>query len=637
MGSFSDPNNAATPLGYTAYVATNSQGGWIGYSGTTGGELDAIGDALPNASALAAIGFPALASLAFKGLGQPDAVIADTIAMGFTAPLAAGAHFYLWDPGATFNGNSGTSTFTFSATLNGKPVDTSGWTFRTINAQGGNPLVGTYATSASAGTVTVSNYQGAFVPEAVIEVVTSNALDQIKLVASTLGADSFGLSLAAPGSVVTDTVAGASGAIASLPYDAATVGAVAQAALNGISGGIGANTLVAYLSGTTQPVPGQGVGTVQEVDNGGLVAMGSDVGLIDAAAGPVTAFGGTGPNETVASGLGGLTFVAGSGGGQLVAGGSNTFISQVPQAGNWNVTFGPGRNTVVASTGNDTITTGTGANLLFLGSGNNVVHSAGVDTIVGFAGPAAVDAVAGAATVGVLAFGQSGGLTFLGGAGVSTVVSLGGSLTVQSGSGGGLYFGGTGGNNRMVSGAGPVTMFGGGSGDVLVATGGATDLLAARAGSETLTGAGSTGNNAFFAGSGADLLIGGSGTNSFTAGSGSSTMVGGSGLNLFVFNAGVSAGQAETIQNWNPARDFVSLQGFGPGAGAAAVKGASQGNGNTTVTLADGTHVIFAGVGSVGAARSSNRDRTAPSRASPGSGPAAPRRRPRRFRGTSAV
>lgn len=133
---------------------------------------------------------------------------------------------------------------------------------------------------------------------------------------------------------------------------------------------------------------------------------------------------------------------------------------------------------------------------------------------------------------------------------------------------------------------------------MLTATGLAAALFGGGAGAETLTGAGSTGDDVFFAGSGLETLLGGGGVNYLAAGSGNALLDAGSGSTTFLFYAGRTAGGSDTITGFNAAHDHVTFYGQ---SAAAALQTAVVANGSTTISLQDGTQVMFAGVTQLGA------------------------------------
>jgi hypothetical protein len=128
------------------------------------------------------------------------------------------------------------------------------------------------------------------------------------------------------------------------------------------------------------------------------------------------------------------------------------------------------------------------------------------------------------------------------------------------------------------------------------------------AGTETLSAAGSVTNDTLNAAVGNVSLVGGAGTDQFSAGDntgsvggagtvvGGDTMTGGSGDATFVFENGTFKGAA-VISNFSGSLDTVFLGNYNSLAGGSqateALATASVSGGNTTIALADGTHITF--------------------------------------------
>ncbi len=259
-----------------------------------------------------------------------------------------------------------------------------------------------------------------------------------------------------------------------------------------------------------------------------------------------------------------------------------------------NAIVGGAGNDTVLSGGNDSILAGGGRNLISMASGSVTIGSAGQDTVIAGSGTTLVGVNAGGSD---LVFAGSGALSFVGGAAASTVVGGAGSATIFGGAGGGVLSGGRGGRNVIASGTGAATIFGGGDGDVVFVQG-TGQLIVAGSGNETLTGASASGGNTFFAGSGADVIGGGAASDVIFAGTGQATVFGAGGADLFVFRQG-QAGRVVIGDFDASAGDRIVLQGYAPGAAAAALAGARAGGGGTVLTLSDNTSITVVGVGSL--------------------------------------
>jgi Ca2+-binding RTX toxin-like protein len=127
----------------------------------------------------------------------------------------------------------------------------------------------------------------------------------------------------------------------------------------------------------------------------------------------------------------------------------------------------------------------------------------------------------------------------------------------------------------------------------VISAGTGSAVIVAGAGATTIDGSSSSGPNSFFAGSGNDLISSGKGLTAIEAGSGSDTLISGSGATLFGFTNG-KAGTA-LIENFDPGRNALTLQGFGPNEVTTALSCAVISGGSETISLSDGTHITFAG------------------------------------------
>ncbi len=380
--------------------------------------------------------------------------------------------------------------------------------------------------------------------------------------------------------------------------------ATAQAVRNNILAAISAElTLVigpsfAYTQGAAFPaLPAGSAGAVtfQSAVTGPVQIPANFQLAYDLQPTALTLIGGGEAGQVATSSQGGLTYDFNGGSGAVyttsAGGAGNAFFLDGP--GSY-VALGSGADTVSAVTGNNVIVTGAGANEVFLGSGNNYVASEGTDTIVSGTGNDTVEV-----TGSALIYGSSGSLIFANNAaGTPTVLAGTGSTTIYGNAGGGVYEAGSAGNSLLVAGVGATTLFGGGNNDILYAAGSAADVLVGGAGNEILTGGASTGPNAFFAGSGGDLIGAGLGKDTIISGTGNDTMYAASGPDAFAFTNG-QAGGADYIGAFKVGTDAVGLFGYDAGDGtaaAAAFAGRVVSGGNTIVTLSDKTTITFIGV-----------------------------------------
>lgn len=334
---------------------------------------------------------------------------------------------------------------------------------------------------------------------------------------------------------------------------------------------------------------------------------------------------GSGDNVAVGNGTNTLT---GTGSGTMSGGtGTNTFIEQGSyivnsQGAKDTVEGGGGATTVNASGKNASIQagggqltgnlSGTGDTLLGAGGAVAVTVSGSTDAVVGGNGSTSVLLTGSNALV-------SGGLGFLSvqDSGTSDTINAGGGFTsvnapngsvVQGGSGPLTFIGGTGpstliggsGVASIMGGTGTAEALGGANGSITytnLATGGL--LYYGGSGNETLDASFSKGANSIFGGQdklGHEMLVGGVGNDNLTAGSGSDTLVGNGGANGFYFWTNVGGSSANHVIADFSAIDYVVLGGYGAGAPATAIAGATTAGGSTTITLSDNTKITFTGV-----------------------------------------
>jgi Ca2+-binding RTX toxin-like protein len=303
--------------------------------------------------------------------------------------------------------------------------------------------------------------------------------------------------------------------------------------------------------------------------------------------------------------------------------------------------------------GNALVTVGGSGATVYGGSGSLTADVTGADAVIGLGGTVSALTIGGAGTT---VFGNQGSLTadiavgstnariglgggssaltlsgsgseVFGGSGSFSAVDTGGNDTISAGTGatsvtggsGGLVVSGSSGSLEATEGTGPTTIYGGTGNATITGGGGATTLYGgaggtidfignstliyqAGLGNETLNGSGATSGVILGGGidrTGGDLLIGGSGNDSIFAGTGADTMAGGAGTNEFVWYQSVVNGStpSDVITDFN-ANDSVILAGYGSGAAAAALTGATSANGSTTLTLSDNTQITFIGIDS---------------------------------------
>jgi hypothetical protein len=227
---------------------------------------------------------------------------------------------------------------------------------------------------------------------------------------------------------------------------------------------------------------------------------------------------------------------------------------------------------------------------------------AGADSLVAVTGGS--NATINAGTDGLYTFigtGSLAGSNVINGAGASQLYTAfiggAGSATVYGGEAGASVFGVDGTDATYVN------SVAGAHGAYLVANGSA-------AGGETLNAAGSATNDSLFAAQGNVSLVAGSGTDFLDVGAntgslggggtvvGGDTMMAGGGTDIMFFSHAAFEGGAVVI-NFNSSSDTVFLSGYNSVAGAGgnqastALTDATTAGGDTTIALADGTHITF--------------------------------------------
>lgn len=312
-----------------------------------------------------------------------------------------------------------------------------------------------------------------------------------------------------------------------------------------------------------------GTGPVS-VQSGTLVLdAGVSLGAFDAAIQQGAAVSTVDGDDTVFSGIGGLSVANGSGHVEVIGrfGLGNPFaaLGTIPTFEGLSVTGGTGSVTVFAADAVASLFGGTGGgNVLVAGSTiTDPVHDAE------FAPP------------GVSAAAYDGSLIGGGGNG-DLLVAAGNTNNVVA----------AGGGNETLTGSGALgdNSFFGGTGSDLIVAGGGHDVLVAASGAATLVGG--SGTTAIFAGSGVNLVLGGSAADYVQIGSGMATLFTGAGADLIGVAAGKGGGSL-VVSGFRPATDRIAAQGY---AGAPTITAAG---GNTVLGFSDRTQVTLLGVVSV--------------------------------------
>jgi Ca2+-binding RTX toxin-like protein len=440
----------------------------------------------------------------------------------------------------------------------------------------------------------------------------------------------------------TATVPGVGGAVIDIIHSSVTGQQLAQSLLQAIYTAFTNNTLFAqnYNGSSTPTVPSGYTGELLLIGLTDTVTVPAGYHtIVDAAAYQQTIQGAGGQTgEAFIGGPASFTYYTAAGeSGTIVGGdGNNLITGPTASGGNWFINLGGlGVSTVAAGSSNDMIQTGT--DLVFLDSGSDTVQSGGADTIVAGTGNDTVNLTGTGATV----WGGSGNLLVQNTGGADTVSAGSGAETIFAAASGGLYFLNNSSStlfiasgmtaSTIVGGSGPATLFGGSGSNVMfqhsgslvfdaqsstsivvsdpnspsaqffASNGGQVWLygsnngnqFVAGSGNVTLQGAGASGNNLYFAGSGADSMVAGAGADTMVASSGSATMAGGAGADQFDFIKGMTGG-TDLIQDWDNA-DALNLFGYGN----SPIVSQQVVNGSLVLTLNDNTKITFQGVTSL--------------------------------------
>lgn len=366
------------------------------------------------------------------------------------------------------------------------------------------------------------------------------------------------------------TVPGAGGTVVVNNYNEPGNFALASQISTTLSGfaANGQLTVQSVAGGGTVPPPSGRFVNALEITSGGIFSVPSNYGyVLDGSSGGLMSVNG---GSSFFGGSGNISYTNSGTGTSLVVAGDGTDVFNL--SGGYFVATGSGFNQFNLN----------GIGQVSLGGGSSIARiQGGADTISAGANPGATGIIGG-----------GGSVFFQGGDAASQV------------------------NNVIVGGTGGNTVVGGANNANIYAsptTGGANNpgaLLVAGGGNETLFGALSQTNDALWGsfGGNSDLLAAGSGNAALVAGNGVQSLIGGSGTdNFYVINSQLIS--ALTHTSVTPGVDFLyntragetlALTGFdslygaaGSGAAAAFVK-SFVAAGSNTVTLKDGTQIVFA-------------------------------------------
>ncbi len=383
-----------------------------------------------------------------------------------------------------------------------------------------------------------------------------------------------------------------------------------------------------YVPGTVPTVPASTGGAVLVVDTPGALAVPDafETVLIDAP-GPVQVIDNHERGNRVFAGAGGTVLLAQPADGMFVAsGGDNVFFAGTNPSGRWSVVFGDGNDVAVTGAGTDTVVTGGGRNTVWLGAGGGYVEAQGSadivvggagaatvalrggnDVVFGGTGPLFIEGGAGSSTIlgaagGTTLFGGDGDdvvfgagpLAWYGGRGTPTLVGGGGAVTAVGGSGGGVFWGGSGGPNRIDV-TGDATIVGGAAGDVLRSHGTGTHVVYGGPGAATISAISSSAPTCCSPAPAPACCRPAAACRCWRPGRGG-TLAGGLGAAVFEFINGYGGG-AVTVTGFNPAVGRIALVGFAPDAAATALAAGRPSAAGYTMSLPDGTRLLFQDLG----------------------------------------
>ena len=351
--------------------------------------------------------------------------------------------------------------------------------------------------------------------------------------------------------------------------------------------------------------------------------------------------GGTGGSQFLDAHLGNQLIVTGRIGNETIWGGVGDEVAAVTGA---NVTiaghdddiiggligfhFLPSNEFIDGTGGNETILGGLANTTIWGGprdiiragfEGNTTIGGVPTDTILG--GPGVVTelidgSLGGQSIVG----GNAGNETIWGGPGDTINGGTGANVTIGGVTGdtiigsssifGGNFrnelIDGSGGSQSIVggSGSGNETIWGG-AGDTIQGGSGGNETIAGVSG-ETITGG--VANTFFDATSGNESIVAGGGNTTVWGGahdtvqgmSGGSALIGFAGGNETFWDDGATAGRHDSISTFSqPGGDRVSLNSATDTPGGVAGTAVTDGSGNTTITLHDGSTITFIGINTI--------------------------------------
>lgn len=565
-------------------------------------------ESLGGPALLGGLGITAYGSVSPVPLAAPSVpfpTFAESIGYTFSAPMPGNTNFLLWNPGGskesgTLNGlsvsNTGPFTFTFTASLNGVAVNTSGWTFSVRNDPYGTTSTESVSVNAASGVVTVNNTGGseAIDPNNFIIVTPNTAFTSITVTANTLPNDAWGLSWFAGYPPASDRVIIGNGSTLEFgfPNYLTTVGSQDiiftqngtlklenDFAVAGVTLGTSAfnATVSDFVAGDKIDIT-----TVAPANFSGSynVSTNSYVGYY--AGNPVPFIIQFDPRDNYSA----ATFhIAsdGAGGTLLTVTGTVTTTGQ----------------DIIGTSGNDTLTAATGNNLFDgLGGADTITGGSGADVIV-------LDGAAGFAGSAINGGGGVNTIQATNGANLSTLASLSNAQILDI----------TGGSATLTASqfAGFTTFIAEDSSETLYASNAGTYNLTTKTitGNFNLDATLTTGAVTLVGNNQADqTLNGGTGTDTITAGTGTSDVVNSSGTNDTVNANGtyawINADGSGTVVNANAANDTVVGNGANEWINANGTGDTVTVSGTDDTVVANGTNIWVNGNGTSDVVTTSN-------------------------------
>ncbi|MBV9151683.1 MAG: calcium-binding protein [Alphaproteobacteria bacterium] len=397
-----------------------------------------------------------------------------------------------------------------------------------------------------------------------------------------------------------------------------------MSSLGWTTGNTGANVFV-DASGGNQVVVGTSTGNETVWGGAGDLILGGGGNETIGGAPGTTIIGGAAGNEFIDACRGNQSVVGGSGGNETIWG---ALSDTVTAGGGGSETIGGVfGETIIGSNGADVFIDATGGSESIAGgtAGNATVWTAAGDTVQGGTGNATIGGVAGVAMVGGAGGNQfldasQGDQSIRGGSGGNETIWGAASDSITAGTGGnetiggvfGETIGGSNGASVFINATAGSQSIAGGSGGNETVWSGAGDTIAAGSGNATI---GGVAGDTIIGGAGNTFLDGTAGSQSILGGKGNSTVWGGARDTIQGASGGGSAligltGGNETLRdNGLTSTGYDTVTGFSEATGdrlsianesAAAidnvVASAQTSNGNTIISLPDGSIVTLVGV-----------------------------------------